>query len=463
MPLRIAARPKTVLDVYINFQSVQLEAAPATPPPSTSQPVHSTPPLSPPPSQSHPLPVQSALQQSEPAELTKRSPQYASEDVAFFTLKDFDLPKAEPGTPQATPNGAVGGYQLHSHSSITHPSFDTNNHSSVSADTPESASPDVDRIADLIAKADSGDKDAQVELGNTYETGKELTQDYTSAMKYYRKAANRGHAMAQYRIGLLYIYGRGVEQNVQKATEWFKKADEQDLPQAQCQLGLMACNTWNGYISAMTYFLKAAKHGHAASDVHIASLFLNGLGVRKDIDKAVEWLRKAMEDDPRDGVAPFEMGKMYYQGRDVPLDFPKAEEWFVKAGNLGNVNAQRSLGVMYRDGRQGVVQDSVRAMGWFRKAAAQNDKESQCTLGVMYDSGEGVVRDSSKAMEWYLMAAEQGHAEAYFCIGELYYDGWGGLPQDLAKAREWFSKAALKGHFEAKAYLIKCGGSHGYY
>ncbi|KAG9065917.1 hypothetical protein KI688_002214 [Linnemannia hyalina] len=383
-----------------------------------------------------------------------RSSQYGSEDVAFYTSKDFDLPTTEP-TPQTTPNDVIGGSQLHSHSSITHPSVDTNNHSSVVANTLESASPDADRIADLIAKTDRGDMDAQVELGDAYETGKGLTMDHTSAMKYFRKAANRGHAMAQCRMGLLYLHGRGVGQNHAKATEWFRMAAGQDLPQAQCQLGLMESDRWN-YSSAMTYFLKAAKHGHAESEVHIAMLFMTGQGVLKDYGEAIEWLRKAMEDDPGYDVAPFEMGMMYYQGRGVPLDFPKAEELFVKAGNLGNVDARRSLGVMYRNGQQGVARDFVRAMEWLHKAADQNDMVSQFTLGVMYDNGEGVVRDSSKAMEWYLRAADRPHVEAYFCIGVLYYDGWGGLPRDLAKAKEWFNKAADIGHYEAKDYLRSC-------
>lgn len=488
MPLRIAAMPKTVLDVYIDFQPVRLEMALATPPPSTSQPVLSTPPLSPPPSQTQSPSVQLASQRSELIEGTKRSPQYGSENVAFSTLKDFDLPTTEPRHPQATPNGAIGGYQLHNHSSITHPSVDTNDHSSitnpsvdtnnhspitnpsvdtnnpssVSPNTPESASPNVDRIADLIAKADRGDKDAQVELGDAYLIGQGLAEDFLSAMNYYRKAANRGHAGAQYRMGLLYRHGRGVGQNSNKAAEWFQKADEQDLPQAQCELGVMACSLQKNYSSAMTYFLKAAKQGHAEADVHIARLFLNGQGVPKDFEKAIEWLRKAMEDDSKYDVAPFEMGNMHYQGCGVPLDFSKAEEWFVKAGNLGNVDAQRNLGVMYRDGRQGVAQDSVRAMEWFHKAADQNDEESQFTLGVMYDNGEGVVRDSSKAMAWYLKAADQEHVEAYFCIGQLYYDGWGGLPRDLTKAAGWFRKAANKRHFDANDYLVKCGGESVY-
>ena len=274
--------------------------------------------------------------------------------------------------------------------------------------------------------------DAQVELGDAYETGKGLTKDSTSAMKYFCKAANRGHAMAQYRMGRLYEYGRGVQQNFGKATEWYRKADKQGLPQAQCQIGLMEYSRSKDYSSAMTYFLKAAKHGYAESDVHIARLFLNGQGVQQDFEKA-------MEDDTEYDVAPFEMRRMYYQGHGV------AEELFLKASNLGNVDAQRSLGVMYRDRRQGVAQGFVRAMGLFHKVADQNVKESQFTLDVMYDNGEGVVRGSSKAMECYLRAADQGHVEAYSCIGELYYDGWAASLMTLQKRKNGLKRQSLRG------------------
>ncbi|KAG0314859.1 hypothetical protein BGZ97_008879 [Linnemannia gamsii] len=440
-PLRIAAMPKIVLDVYIDTQPAQLEAVPRESPLLTSQPALSTPPLSPPPSQpqllAHSVPL--------PPAPTKGNPQYGSEDVVLATLKEFNVPKAQAKPPQTTSNSSIGGYHLHSHSSIIRSSVDSNVQSSADTKTPEaslgdtntsdSTSPEVDTsetsvdiIAELIAKVERGDLEAQVALGDAYETGVGLSMDYTSAMKYFRKAANQGHVMAQYRVGLLYTHGRGVQRNELEAQEWFRKAAEKELPEAQYMIGwlrryrytYMYMYSSDHYPMSMTWFLKASEQGYAKADVDIGYLFKEGLGVPRDYKKAIEWFQKAMEDDPTYHVAPFEMGQMHNQGLGVPLDYSKAAEWFVKAADLGDVNAQRSLGAMYRDGRQGVPQDS--------------------------------------AMEWYLKAADHQHTEAYFCIGELYFDGWGGLPRDLAEAKKWFQKATFAGHFEAKEYYRKCGG-----
>ncbi|KAF9144993.1 hypothetical protein BG015_012044 [Linnemannia schmuckeri] len=179
LPLRIAAMPKVGgLDVYIDFQPA--EAALTTPSSPTPQPVLSTPPFHH--RHRNPLAAQPALQQSVP---TKRSPQYGSDDVAISILKDFELPTAEFKPPRATPNNAIGGYHLHSHS-ITYSFVDTNIQSSAAPEStlantnsPDSTSPsvntleststdtitsestslDINHIADLIAMADRGDMD----------------------------------------------------------------------------------------------------------------------------------------------------------------------------------------------------------------------------------------------------------------------------------------------------------------
>ena len=53
------------------------------------------------------------------------------------------------------------------------------------------------------------------------------SQNYEEAAKWFRKAAEQGHAIAQYNLGELFYLGRGVPQNDQKAREWWQKAAEQ--------------------------------------------------------------------------------------------------------------------------------------------------------------------------------------------------------------------------------------------
>ena len=84
--------------------------------------------------------------------------------------------------------------------------------------------------------AEGGHADAQNNLGVFYERGEGITQDYSEAVKWYRKAAESGDAYAQYNLGLCYDQGKGVEKNVAEAEKWLKKAAAQGDVDAQKQL-----------------------------------------------------------------------------------------------------------------------------------------------------------------------------------------------------------------------------------
>jgi TPR repeat protein len=61
--------------------------------------------------------------------------------------------------------------------------------------------------------------DAQFYMGLMYDLGQGVPQDYTEAMKWYRKAADQGYATAQHNLGILYDFGRGVRQDYAEAPE----------------------------------------------------------------------------------------------------------------------------------------------------------------------------------------------------------------------------------------------------
>jgi TPR repeat protein len=72
--------------------------------------------------------------------------------------------------------------------------------------------------------ADQGHAFAQNNIGNLYNKGQGVTQDYVEALRWYRKAADQGNAWAHYSIGLLYQDGRGVPQDKVQARAWMQKA-----------------------------------------------------------------------------------------------------------------------------------------------------------------------------------------------------------------------------------------------
>ena len=113
------------------------------------------------------------------------------------------------------------------------------------------------------------------------------------------------------------------------------------------------------------------------------------------------------------------LGKDYYFGENgKQKDYVKAVEWYRKAAERGNANAQCYLGYCFKDG-VGVDKNYTEAVKWFRKAAEQGNDVAQVNLGVCYESGQGVVKDLAEAVKWYRKAAEQGDADAKARLEEL--------------------------------------------
>jgi len=78
--------------------------------------------------------------------------------------------------------------------------------------------------------AERGDPDAQFSMGQMYEDGVGVVQNYSLAARWYRKAAEHvpdlgGAGQGRNRLGLLYLDGKGVQRDYVQAYMWFRLAD----------------------------------------------------------------------------------------------------------------------------------------------------------------------------------------------------------------------------------------------
>jgi uncharacterized protein len=76
--------------------------------------------------------------------------------------------------------------------------------------------------------AEQGNAEAQFYLGALYGKGDGVQRDYAAALTWYRKAAEQGHAGAQFNLGVAYANGEGVRRDYVSALTWYRKAAEQD-------------------------------------------------------------------------------------------------------------------------------------------------------------------------------------------------------------------------------------------
>jgi hypothetical protein len=81
--------------------------------------------------------------------------------------------------------------------------------------------------------------DAQFKLGEAYQRGHGVPQDYIEAGYWYRRASDHGITKAQRKLGELFVTGRGVSQDFGEAVFWFRKAAEKSDADAQYYLGSM--------------------------------------------------------------------------------------------------------------------------------------------------------------------------------------------------------------------------------
>jgi len=160
---------------------------------------------------------------------------------------------------------------------------------------------------------------------------------------------------------------------------------------------------------AAAWYLRAAESGLAGAQVNLATMYLEGHGVGRDVGRAVTWYRAAAAQG--DTLAAFGLAVLYDTGAEgLPPSARVAATWFERAATRGFAPAQTRLGDLYRTGR-GLPRDPRAAAIWYRRAADQDDARAQTELGLLL-AGEEALADPVEAHKWLNLAASRGaHAE----------------------------------------------------
>ncbi|KAF9900459.1 hypothetical protein EC991_007322 [Linnemannia zychae] len=339
MPHRIAAFPSAVLDVVVRSSFVGVGSA-------TSKESLLETPSKPPSEQEQRAPSQDSVPTA------RRNPVYGLEEAAMDNYNHIDKPP--------TPKSLRGPQALLDEQTLSIKESSTIEQS-VSADelkarqnpsaTENSITTTTRLFRATLAKANQGDKKAQVTLGDMYKEGKEVGQDYSAAMVWYLKAANQGDPIGQRKVGLLHRNGLGVPTNIATATEWYLKSANQGDADSQYILGDIhgdsadALQDWGSirkrYAEAMVWYLKAANQGLAHAEFKVGLLYAQGQGVDTDFTKAMEWYQKAAKKNDPDAL--LHIGLLYNNGHGVPRDVSSAVKWYKKAVAQGHGVAKECL------------------------------------------------------------------------------------------------------------------------
>ena len=212
-----------------------------------------------------------------------------------------------------------------------------------------------------LEAAKSGHPRALYNLGVCYHFGFGVGIDHAEALSLYERAAEGGKTEALVYLSKMYAVGEGVARDEKKSDELLERAAEKGNPTACFILGGHAANAKNSRLS-LSYFKKAAecaKNYSLCSDPDDAQSgkdyesARDGIGrnlgkclffaayltilvvrVKEDYEKAVGWLKLALEECSMPEAA-IVLAHAYTYGEGAPQDFEEAEKYVKLAEDVG--------------------------------------------------------------------------------------------------------------------------------
>jgi len=149
---------------------------------------------------------------------------------------------------------------------------------------------DTNKLAEIRAKATTGDSQAQCDLGSAYAFGRfGLNYDWTNAMVWFQKSAAQNNAEAQCRLGTGYDFGVGLSRDLAEAVKLYQKSADQNFVEAYWRLG--CCYQWapRDDVKSVKYFRQAAEQNYSPAYQDLGDCYYHGRGVDKDLVEAYKW------------------------------------------------------------------------------------------------------------------------------------------------------------------------------
>ena len=256
-----------------------------------------------------------------------------------------------------------------------------------------------------------GDVDGYDFLGDVYEEGGYgVEQDFDLAIETYKK----GYELkdGQCALDLYFIYSDDDYPcyDISKARGYLLDAVEYDCAFAK---GVLGSNHVAGINGFEVDHEKAERYLLEALEEEENSVFYWRLGevyIHKDpndsemVAKGIEYLEKAVEQG--DCFAMYDLFECYMDGTGVDEDFDKALDYLRKAAENDNTKAKYVLGAyMTRGDVEGVKKDYAKAEEYLLTAISRGYEGAYEYLAIIYENGgDGVGQDAAKATECRLKA-----------------------------------------------------------
>jgi len=144
----------------------------------------------------------------------------------------------------------------------------------------------------------------------------------------------------------------------------------------------------------------------ASTSGRYAYQYARALRKNNDYKLALGWFSTAWSQGYT--LAATGIGEMHEMGEGLPVNKPRAIEWYSKAVRAGDSNGHVFIAMLRS--REG---EFCEALSELKKADALGNREAVFWIGWMYESGECVKVDNAIALANYRRANEMGYRRAY--------------------------------------------------
>jgi uncharacterized protein len=218
--------------------------------------------------------------------------------------------------------------------------------------------------------------------------------------------------------------------------------------------------TYETSVSEWEALLARAKKGDPEAEWEVADRYGDGcknhngkIVIRRSRREAAKWFRRAAGH----GLAPAQntLGVLLSNGDGIRKNVNEALWWLRKAFRAGNSCAAQNIAITYRE-----IGDLRTAVKWFRKAADAGDGDALIQLGIHYYWGKGTRKNTKEAVRCFRTAAkgknisESGRDDAFFLLGVAYSEG-GGVRTSIPNARKLFQRANVDNDHPAASKVLR--------
>ena len=118
----------------------------------------------------------------------------------------------------------------------------------------------------------------------------------------------------------------------------------------------------------------------------------------------------------------------------------EAKQWLEKALAQNEPYAYAVAGVLYSEKNNVFPINEKKAYEYYMKAAELGEEQAQTLLALWYWEGRYVPKDEIKAVEWFERAANNGEIKAAKKLVEIYGQGSKNIPKNEVRKQYWQDK-----------------------